>query len=108
MEYWRRTRLLKKSLPSMQERELALDRVLQRLQSESTSQQETGAQEVFPPAKKPKSLDSPVVVPIRLHRNIWRISVAVAAVALVVSASAVLIRNVVFLKTAGAMAEVLD
>jgi len=101
-------RLLKKSLPSMRDREFALDRVLQRLQSESTSQQETGAQEVFPPAKKPKSLDSPVVVPIRLHRNIWRISAAVAAVALVVSASAVLIRNVVFPKTAGAMAEVLD
>jgi uncharacterized protein (TIGR03435 family) len=84
-------RLLKKSLPSVQDRELALDRVLQRLQSESTPKQETGDREIF-----------------RLQRNIWRVSVAVAAVALVALASAVLVRNVVFPKTAGAMAEVLD
>jgi uncharacterized protein (TIGR03435 family) len=88
-------RLLKKSLPSRQHRELALDRVLQRLQSESTPERETGDQKIFSLAQG-------------ADRNIWRVSVAVAAVALVVLASAALIRNVVFPKTAGAMAEVVD
>ena len=45
-------RLFKKSLPSTQDRESALNRVLQRLQSEGTFEQDLGDQEIFPSPKR--------------------------------------------------------